>query len=221
MRHARIIVPGANYHVTHRGNRKHLVFFDDADREHYCHWLDFHAAMNDLAILAFALMPNHVHLVVRPEASGSLARTIREAHSRHAVWINRRHGWSGHLWANRFYSTVLDEDHLRNAIRYVEMNPVRAGIVARAENYAWSSAAQHCGLPSAAEIQVSPSPLPEVQDWSDWLRLGALSDDEVALRRNTYAGKPTGSREFISCLESMLARRIQPRQRGRPRKSSK
>lgn len=221
MRLPRIIVPGAHYHLTHRGNRRQCVFFDEADFEHYCHWLDFYAALNKLTILSFALMPNHVHLVAQAADQASLSRTIREAHSRHAVWINRRHRWTGHLWANRFFSSVLDEVYLRNAIRYVELNPVRAGLAGKAEDYRWSSAARHCGLIERAGIRVPSAPLPEISNWSAWLAEGCCSEQAALLRKNTSVGRPCGMPEFLREVENFIARPVESRPRGRPRKASK
>ena len=116
-------------------------------------------------------MTNHVHLVVCPHGHESLARTIREVHGNYARVLHRANGWEGHLWANRYYSSPLDPAHLWAAVRYVERNPVRAGLVETAERYPWSSAAAHCGL--APDGPLSPAASP-----GDHLQLAVL-----ALRR--------------------------------------
>ena len=126
---ARVVVPGLSYHVTHRGNRRADIFVDDNDRVLYVGLMRDYAAKAGLGVRAWCLMSNHVHFVVVPEREGSLARGIGLAHRRFAAWQNARHGWLGHLWANRYFSTPLDETHLWRAVRYVERNPVRAGLV--------------------------------------------------------------------------------------------
>ncbi|MDO8588590.1 MAG: transposase [Armatimonadota bacterium] len=137
---ARAIVEGVAYHVTQRGNRRQDVFFSDDDRRSYLASLKDYCARYALDMLAYCLMTNHVHLVTLPQASESLALTLRAAHMRHSQMINAKLGWSGHLWQGRYFSTALDETHLWAAVRYVELNPVRA------EDYPWSSAAFHLGL---------------------------------------------------------------------------
>jgi len=140
---ARVVIADYPYHVTHRGNRQADVFFDREDRDAYRKWLSEYGAKSGLDIWAYCLMANHVHLIAVPRRTDSLARGIGRAHFRYARWVNWRQGWSGHLWANRFHSTALDVMHLWAAVKYVELNPVRAGIVARAEDYEWSSARAH------------------------------------------------------------------------------
>lgn len=168
-RRARLVVPGLPCHVTHRGNRRGETFLTEGDRRDYLSRLAGTADHHGVAIWAYCLMSNHVHLIVCPSEPDSLARTIREVHGEHARRIHRREGWSGHLWANRYYSVVLDPVHLWAAVRYVEQNPVRAGLVDRAEAYLWSSAAAHCGLTPPGPLAADrPFPGP-VADWSSWL----------------------------------------------------
>lgn len=141
----RVVVPELPYHVTHRGNRREAIFFDDEDREVYLALLHSYASQYGLALWSYCLMTNHVHLLVNPAAESSMAMAVGRAHMRYARWLNRKRGWSGHLWANRYYSTVLDESHLWSAARYIEANPLRAGMVDRAEDYPWSSCVVHSG----------------------------------------------------------------------------
>ena len=139
----RTVVPGVAHHCTQRGTDKRKVFFTDADRGVYLELLKEHSAEAGLRMLAYCLMPNHVHLVAVPERLDSLGVVFRRVHGRYAQYLNVRRGRSGHLWQNRFFSCALDGDHLSAALRYVERNPVRAGLVAEAESYIWSSARAH------------------------------------------------------------------------------
>ncbi len=193
------------YHITHRGNRRQPVFFDDADREYYRHWLRRDATKWGLDIWAYCLMTNHIHLVVTANSSYSLRKVLGRAQSRHARWVNRRRGWSGHLWEDRFHSSLLDEAHFHNAVQYVELNPVRAGIVARAESYQWSSARSHClGVddPLLSGV-IAPQP-----GWSAWLEKGLPAADIEQLRLNTSTGRPTAAPEFVKDLEARLRRKL-------------
>ncbi len=191
-RTARFVVPGLPHHVTHRGNRRGEVFFSDADRESYLRRLARCADRYGLEIWAYCLMTNHVHLIVRPERPDSLARTIGDTHGQHARRIHRREGWSGHLWANRYYSAALGPGHLWAAVRYVERNPVRAEVAAFAEEYPWSSARAHCGLaPDGPLAPGRPFPGP-IADWRAWLGSEPIADLDVAIRKSTSKGRPLG-----------------------------
>ncbi|MCP4205169.1 MAG: transposase [bacterium] len=212
---ARVVAPGLPYHVTHRGNRCQDVFFDPQDRQIYKDWLALYSRRYGLEIWAYCLMTNHIHLIVVNRKNDSLARTVGCTHGRFAQRQNRLNGWSGHLWANRFFSTPLDEAHLWAAARYVEMNPVRAGISAEPAAYKWSSARAH--ISGRHDALLSPArPFPgEVPDWSQWLT-GNLDVERVeTIRKNTATGRPSGSASFTSELERRLDRRLRPRRRGR------
>ncbi|MBM3333170.1 transposase [Candidatus Sumerlaeota bacterium] len=216
---ARAVIAGIAYHVTHRGNHRGDVFFSDDDRERYGWEISQAAARYGLEVWAYCWMRNHVHLIVVPTAQNSLARAIGRAHGRYSRWINIQRGWTGHLWANRFYSCALDGPHLWKAVKYVELNPVRAGLAERAEDWPWSSARAHVlGEPDAILSPKRPFP-GEIEDWAGWLHEG-LSDGEIeALRRHTQTGRPLGDIGFIERLESFLGRLLRPGKRGRKSKA--
>jgi putative transposase len=168
-------------------------------------------------------MTNHVQRVVVPERADSLAILFRRVHGRYAQYLNARRRRSGHLWQNRYFSCAVERGHLWQAVRYVELNPVRAGMVAQPEHYRWSSAAAHLAGPESA-IR-GPS-----LDWDLWREAGGMAgwrellgqpvtlNEVVELRRCTYAGKPLGSMEFVAEMESRFGR--QWLGRGRPRKAA-
>ncbi len=187
----RIVYRNCPFHVTHRGNHRGVVFPDVPSKRLYLKLLGEYAERFGLRVWAYCLMPNHVHLVVFAEKLDSMARAIGNAHRRHSRWINRREDWTGHLWANRFYSTSLDAVHLWVAARYVELNPVRAGLVERPEQYPWSSARAHAlGSPDPLLDPERPFPGP-VKDWSAWLLRGVDDPAFDTIRANTSTGKPT------------------------------
>ncbi|MDO8588801.1 MAG: transposase [Armatimonadota bacterium] len=217
-RTARIVVTDVPYHITQRGNRRQDVFFCDEDRRAYLSWLEHYSQRYDLDILSYCLMTNHVHLVSIPRRLDSIANTLRIVDIRHCQMINSRLGWSGHLWQGRYFSTALDEPHLWAAVRYVERNPVRAGMVKRAEDYPWSSAASHLGKRPDKLIRSNTEWGGIVEDWQE--ALAEPEDDETMqmIRTRTHCGFPCGDEHFVSKLSEAVGRSLVLRPRGRPRR---
>jgi len=217
---ARVVAPGVPHHLTQRGNRRQDVFFSDADRRKFLSLLAEQCPECGLEIWAYCLMTNHVHLVAVPVSVDSLGRAMRRVNSQYAAYVNRRQGWSGYLWQGRFYSTPLDGPHFWSAVRYVERNPVRVGLVPRAEDYAWSSAAAHCGLTDDGLLRGDLEQADHVGNWRAWL----LDEDDAAvrmLRERTRTGRPCGPAEFVERLEKLLGRPLTPKKRGRKPKRKK
>ena len=214
------MAPGLPHHVTQRGNRRMETFFCDDDYAEYLKLLAEWCARFDVAIWAYCLMPNHVHLVAVPETTGGLSRALGEAHRRYTRYVNFREGWRGHLWQERFASFVMDERHLLAALRYVELNPVRAGLVERPGDYRWSSARAHLEARNDMLVQVEPM-LSYIGDWAAYLALAVDEAEAAALRRHQRTGRPLGSRDFIARLEATLARFLRKRKPGpKPRRST-
>ncbi|HEX6853644.1 MAG TPA: transposase [Candidatus Polarisedimenticolaceae bacterium] len=215
---ARAVLPGFPYHVTHRGNRRTLVFHDDVERRRYLEIFLEVQPEAALRVWAYCLMPNHVHWVLVPDRSDSMAEGIGRVHRRYAAWLNHRHGWKGHLWAHRYFSTALDDRHLWFAARYVELNPVRAGMLRNPLDYPWSSARANV----RGELNPLLDPIrPMVKasaEWADWLRAADPETGEIerAIRANTLTGRPTGSAGFVRTMESALGRSLATKGRGRP-----
>ena len=210
---ARVVVPGMPHHVTQRGNRREAVFFDEADRQRYVSlWLDARDRFG-LEVWAWCLMTNHVHLVVVPPSSEALGEAMRGLNSRYTLATNRRAGLCGHLWQSRFYSTPLARAHALAAVRYVERNPVRAGLVRQAWDYPWSRAAAHCGLRRDALVSDGCALMGEVACWRDYL---SNEDDAwvAMLRARTGTGRPCGSEDFVATLQERLGRVLLPGKRG-------
>jgi putative transposase len=221
---ARTVFADLPHHITQRGNRRETVFFNDEDRVCYLSWLKEYSDKHNIEILAYCLMTNHVHLVAVPFAEESLHRVLRPLHMRYAQKINREHGWDGHLWQGRFFSCPLDETYMWAAVRYVERNPVRAGLVRRAEDYNWSSAAVHCRLKEDRILTRSSRWLEEfegIENWSKWLTEGDDLQKVEVLRRNIKKGLPCGTDDFIQKLERMAGRILRYRPQGRQRVKTK
>ncbi|MEA3061366.1 MAG: REP-associated tyrosine transposase [Sphingomonadales bacterium] len=184
----RLVVPDQPHHVTQRGQSRHAVFFSEEDYAFYLALLRHWCGKNGVAVWAWCLMPNHVHLILVPPAEDRLARALGPLHRRYALEANRRHGWTGHLWQDRFASFPLDEARLYASFRYVELNPVRARLAARPEDWRWSSARGHLGL--AGDRLVDPAPArARIEDWRAFLDEGLDPDDHADLRLAERIGR--------------------------------
>ena len=210
---ARVVVEGVAHHVTQRGNRRQPVFFGDGDYRAYRTLLAEGCARAGVAVWGYCLMPNHVHLVLVPGSAGGLRAALGEAHRRYTWRINLREGWRGYLWQGRFASVAMDEAHLMAAARYVELNPVRARLAAKAEDWPWSSARAHLegrddGLVTVARL------LERESDWRSFLDQGLSEEAYEALRAGERTGRPLGSDAFVASLERDLGRPLARRKPG-------
>jgi putative transposase len=219
-RAARIVVPGWSHHITHRGNNRQDIFFTDDDRRVYLEILKRKGDRYGLSVEAYGLMTNHVHHAVIPWKKSSLASAFGSAHREYAEYINDLHGRTGHLWENRYFSCVMDEDHYVVGLCYIETNPQRAGLVKLPWLYPWSSAAAHC-------TGHDPTGLLDLRRWSlNWdparwreILVGPFASDAIeSVRTNTYQGRPLATDDAVAKLEARLNRRLRPRPTGRPSK---
>jgi len=199
----RCIQAGLAYHVTQRGSNKQAVFFETSDYQIYLRLLRNNHKESGVKILAYCLMPNHVHLIVRPEFDDSLGVFFRRVHGQYSRYINLKEGRTGHLWQNHYFSCVLSDTHLIHALRYVEHNPVRASLAEHPETFQWSSAAAHLGAMDVA--QVLDLEFWEAQGGADaWRALLAASEEQLEerrLRACTFTGRPYGDDLFIQAQE--------------------
>jgi putative transposase len=210
---ARVVAAGLAHHVTQRGNRRQPVFFGEADYLAYRGLLAESCRAAGVAVWAYCLMPNHVHLVLVPDDSAGLAAALSDAHRRYSRHVNFREGWRGYLWQGRFASCPMDEPHLLAGARYVELNPVRARLVARPQDWRWSSAAAHLAGRDDGLVQVRPL-CDAIGDWAAFLA-GGLSDAErERIRAGERTGRPLGSDGFVAELERRLGRPLARRKPG-------
>ena len=204
---ARVVAARVPHHVTQRGNRRQPVFFSAADYATYLTLLAEGCAAADVAVWAYCLMPNHVHLILVPSDTEGLRAALGETHRRYTRHVNLRKGWRGYLWQGRFASCPMDEAHLLGAARYVELNPVRAKLVRRAGDWRWSSARAHLGGKDDRLVTARPL-LDLVPDWEDFLRGGLREDEREAIRAGERTGRPLGSPAFLKRLEKRLGRSL-------------
>jgi putative transposase len=214
---ARLVVPGIPHHVTQRGNRRLPTFFGEGDYALYLRLLRHFCGKAGTRIWAWCLMPNHVHLILVPAHEDGLRAGLGEAHRRYAAEINRREGWRGHLWQSRFGSFPMDEAWLIACARYVELNPVRAGLAARPEQWRWSSARAHLGLARDGVTETAPL-LARVPEWRALLDGGLDERARESLRSSERSGRALGGASFLEMLEARSGRPAVPRSRGRPRR---
>ena len=209
---ARVVVPGVPHHITQRGVRSLRVFFGDADRRMYLALLAEQGEQHGVEFQAYCLMTNHIHLVAIPKRKESLARAIGEAHRRYTRMINSRKKVSGYLFQGRFFSCPLDDEHFLAAVRYVELNPVRAKKVPKAWDYRWSSCRFHVGLRQRDVLVPDRDLLGLETQWRRHLRDG--DDRADLLRKKTRTGRPCGSLKFVRRMEKRTGRTLQPQRPG-------
>ena len=215
-RQARVVIAGAPHHVTQRGNRRQQTFFREADYLAYLHFAAETFAAAGVEVWAYCLMPNHVHLIAAPARPEALAQAVGAAHVRYTRQINLRERWTGYLWQGRFASFPMDEEYLRRCARYVGLNPVRAGLAARAIDWPWSSVRAH--LEGRPDPLLTPGPLIERlgQDMEAFFELDVADAAARALRRAASTGRPLGAAAWVKALEASTGRGLTARPPGRP-----
>lgn len=214
---ARVVAEHYPHHVIQRGNRRQDTFFCEEDYRVYLRLMAEWSGRCGVEIWAYCLMPNHVHLIAVPETEAGLRSAIGEAHRRYTRHINFRENWRGHLWQGRFASYVMDEQYLLAAVRYIELNPVKADLSTTPTAYPWSSAAAHVAGKDDVLVTVKPL-LKMVDDWGAFLAAGVSDDEYDKLCRHERTGRPVGSDQFVALLESRLSRTLSPQKGGRPKK---
>lgn len=210
---ARIVIPNLPHHVTQRGNRRQTVFFGEDDYAAYHDLLAEHCRIEGVAVWAWCLMPNHVHLMLAPPHGDALRAALAAAHRRYSRGVNFREGWRGYLWQGRFASCPMDEAHTLAAARYIELNPVRATLTKRPEAWAWSSARAHLsgeqdGLTETAALAAL------APDWAEFLGQGLDEAAADAIRAGMRTGRVLGDDDFVRGLEERTGRVLLRRKPG-------
>jgi len=210
---ARVVIPGLPHHVTQRGNGRARTFFGDADYALYRDLLAQHCRVAGVAVWAWCLMPNHVHLILVPSDADGLRRALAAVHRRYAGTIHARRKRTGHFWQGRFGAVVMDEEHLAAALAYVSLNPVRARLVERARDWRWSSTRAH--LTGKDDGITARKPIKErFPDFADLLASAEEADAFARLRAAESIGRPLGGDRFLARIERLTARRLRSGKRG-------
>jgi len=212
---ARFVLPEVPHHVTQRGNGRQRTFFSDADYGLYRDLLKDHCAKAGVSVWSWVLMPNHVHLILTPSHADGLRAALSRVHRIYAGHIHTREKRTGHFWQGRFGCVAMDEAHLAAAIPYVALNPVRARLVQRSEEWRWSSVHAHLD-PARGDGLTDTAPVAgRIADFRAMLRAGENEAASMALRRAETIGRPLGGPEFQKRVESALGRSAMPKKRGR------
>jgi len=196
------------------------VFFGEDDYQAYIDMLASAVHKAGSEVWGWCLMPNHVHLIIVPSHEDGLRQSVANAHRRYASRINARNQWTGHLWQGRYGSVVMDEEHLVNALAYISLNPVRAGLVKKARDWKWSSVHDHLAGKDGELTTVAPV-LSRIKNFSAFLEDDIDDDDFTALRRAEVIGRPIGSEGFIEALEEQTGRQLKPQKPGPKKKTKK
>jgi putative transposase len=222
----RLVLPAQPHHIIQRGNNRQHVFVDEQDYRHYLGWLAEAARTYRVAIHAYVLMPNHVHLLASPADADGLARMMQWMGRRYVPYFNKKYQRNGTIWQGRFRTSVIDsEQYFMACSRYIEHNPVRAGLAARYEDYPWSSYMHHIGARSdplvtdhALYWSLGNTPFQREAAYRDFLEQALTRADLDAFNTTFLKGWPLVTAQFKARVEANLQRRIGPAQRGRPRK---
>jgi putative transposase len=221
----RLIADGLVYHALNRGNNRAPVFFEAADYQLFLQALGQTKERYPFRLYAFCLMGNHFHLVLEPQDGQSISRILQSLTVAHTWHYHRALASSGHVWQGRFKSPVIESDeHLLTVMRYVESNPLRAGMVTDLAAYPWSSYLVH-GLGKVMDL-VDEAPVwatlakgePKRHAyWRQWVHTPLTARELQAIRRAVTTGRPYGSSGWIDRMGRQLGINLNPRSRGRPR----
>ncbi len=211
---ARYVIPGIAHHVTQRGNGRQQTFFDAADYAAYRDLLGLHCAAHGVAVWSWVLMPNHVHLILVPDHADALRAALSKVHRAYAGRVHARERRSGHFWQGRFGCVAMDEAHLLAALRYVALNPVRARLVARAQDWRWASTRALLDPASGDGLTDTATVRKQVPDFAALLEAGEDGTLSQALRRAETVGRPLGDAAFLDRVQAISGRDPKPSKRG-------
>lgn len=217
----RVVAAGFPHHVIQRGNNRAHIFFDEKDRKQYLSLLKKYSVKWESPIMAYCLMSNHVHLLTKPAANESLYKMMQGLTLCYTQYVNRMYQRTGRLWESRYHSCIVDQEkYLWAVARYIEQNPVRAGMAEKPEDYHYSSACAHVRDEEDAVLGEEIFSNDLRADYILLLRSGVPQIEIERLRYATKTGRPFGNEEFAAEMEKKLERRLLQRPRGRPPKGS-
>jgi len=225
-RKARFVIPGQAMHILVRGHNQQTIFAKELDYKHYLDWLRQAAKAFECAVHAFALMPNHAHILLTPQKEETLARTMQSLGRRYAQYFNQSHARSGTMWAGRFCSSLIDPSYVLRCQRYIELNPVRSGLESRPEDAKNTSYAKHIGGKGETWLTDHPSfwglgntPFERQLAWANFVQEGAPNQEEQAITAHILRSKPWVSPDFRSQNYKFGFDQGLIKPRGRPKKT--
>lgn len=223
----RIAVPGFPHHVLQRGNNRQPIFLSAADRRVMLGLLDAYATRFEVAMHAYVLMDNHFHLLLTPRQEDSLSGMMQALGRRYVRYFNDTHGRSGTLWEGRYKSALVQtERYLLACMVYIDLNPVRAAMVAQPQDYPWSSHGHYIGArndrmlsPHALFWELGNTPFARESRYRDLVQAGVTSRQQVDLTRSVLTGWALGDADYVAALQKRTGRRLVKAAPGRPVKS--
>ncbi|MGB0670344.1 MAG: transposase [Rhodospirillales bacterium] len=219
---ARVVLSNIPHHVTQRGNGRARTFFSDADYAFYRDLLAEHCRQNEISILGWCLMPNHVHLLLTPRESDGLRSALAKVHRAYAGHVHAREKRTGHFWQGRFGCVALDEAHLIAAMAYGALNPVRARLAKEADAWPWSAIhayrEPHDGDNVTDIAAVAPYRKAALAMIDAGVALAEEDERLSALRKGETIGRPVGDKAFLEKAETLTGRTLRPKKRGRKTK---
>jgi putative transposase len=216
-RNARLIIPDIYHHAIQRGNNRQNIFGDEKDRLYYLKWARTLGQENSVSLIGYCLMTNHVHFLIFPRSNDGMIKFMKLVSQRYTQYFNRRYERTGKLWENRYKSHPVDPEIYYVVLRYIEMNPVRAGLVSDGAAYPWSSAPYHILGKEDPNILADPIPT-AIFDYRDFFYQKENSQDHTDIRMALQQGRAWGKRNFMETLVNYLGESVMPRPRGRPKK---
>ncbi|WP_411877426.1 transposase [Polaromonas sp. YR568] len=220
----RLTLPGCAHHIIQRGNNRQTVFSSAADQQMLLTLLGESARKFGVALHAYVLMDNHFHLLATPSTADGLPQMMQAAGRRYVRYYNDSQGRSGTLWEGRYRATVIHaERYLLPCMAYMDLNPVRAGLVAEAKDYPWSSYRHYAGLRVDSLLTPHPlvwalgnTPFAREAAYAELVRAGITLEQQDLLTRSALSGWALGEGDFLAELQKRTERRVSKNQAGRP-----
>ena len=220
----RLTVPGYPHHIIQRGNNRQPIFSSNADYETLLDMLGEHATQAGVAIHAYVLMTNHFHLLATPGTEQAIPQMMQSVGRRYVRYFNQRQARTGTLWEGRYKSTLIQaERYLLACLAYIDLNPVRAGLVAEPGDYFWSSHAHYVGrrndrliTPHALYWELGNTPFARDAAYAQLVRAGISSQQQKALTDSALRGWALGEADYVADLQRRTERRVVKSRAGRP-----
>ena len=220
----RLTLAGYPHHVILRGNNRQAIFIDTSDYQRMLALLETQAKAQGVEVHAYVLMSNHLHLLVTPQQDTALPLMMQAVGRAYVLYFNKRHGRSGTLWEGRYRSTLIQTDrYLLACMAYIDLNPVRAAMVAQAADYPWSSHAHYIGsrqdawlTPHALYWALGNTPFAREKAYVDLVQAGVDLGQQQALTSSALSGWALGEDHFVNHLQKLTPRRVRPTAAGRP-----
>ena len=220
----RLTLAGYPHHIILRGNNRQAIFMDNADFQRMLALLQTHAIEQGVQVHAYVLMSNHLHLLLTPLQNDSLPKVMQAVGRAYVLYFNKRHGRSGTLWEGRYRSALIQtERYFLACMAYIDLNPVRAGMVTQAADYPWSSHGHYIGRQNEAWLTPHPmywemgnTPFAREAEYAAMVQSGIDQKQQQALTSSTLSGWALGEVGFVEGLQKQTARRVNPAKAGRP-----